>query len=204
MRSSVEPVSSSGVALPVTDHQLCNPADSTASLINGSCQRECQSIGCSFWVCLGVGEELCILRCSAQWLAKSRLYWFLSSLLFVKKYPTADLKDLRHCSTSAATRYFFSNSRAVALCFWKGAGKAWWAVRVEDDWRTQSKASAATFYSFPPPCSLSSLTQRKYCILTGSHWIHVVIHRPISNCQAAKLHKVCQNSSQERAGDVKN
>ena len=52
--------------------------------------------------------------------------------------------------------------------------------------------------------SLSSLTQRKYCTLTGFHWIPVVIHRPISNCQAAKLHQVCQNSSQEHAGDVKN
>lgn len=59
-----------------------------------------------------------------------------------------------------------------------------------------------------PPLRLtlspSILTQRKYCTLTDSHWIHVVIHRPISNCQAAKLHQVCQNSSQEHAGDVKN
>lgn len=69
---------------PDTHHQLCNSPCSAASLINGLCQRQCQSIGCSFWVCLGVGEELCILRRSAQWLAKSWLYWFLSSLLFVK------------------------------------------------------------------------------------------------------------------------
>lgn len=41
-----------------TDHQLCNPPYSAARLINGLCQRQCQSIGCSFWVCLGVGEEL--------------------------------------------------------------------------------------------------------------------------------------------------
>lgn len=55
-----------------------------AGLKNGLCQRQCQSIGCSFWVCLGVVKELCILQRSAQWLAKSWLYWFLSSLLFVK------------------------------------------------------------------------------------------------------------------------
>lgn len=60
------------------------------------------------------------------------------------------------------------------------------------------------FFSLYLTLSLSSLTQRKYCTLTDSHWIHAVIHRPISNCQAAKLHQVCQNSSQEHAGDVKN
>lgn len=75
---------SSGVVLADKDHQRCNPPYSAARLINGLCQRQCQSIGCSFWVCRGVGEELCILRRSAQWLAKSWLYWFLSSLLFVK------------------------------------------------------------------------------------------------------------------------
>lgn len=41
---------------PDADHQLCSPPYSAARLINDSCQRRCQSIGYSFWVCLGVGD----------------------------------------------------------------------------------------------------------------------------------------------------
>lgn len=41
---------------PDADHQLCTPPYSAARLINDSCQRRCQSIGYSFWVCLGVGD----------------------------------------------------------------------------------------------------------------------------------------------------
>lgn len=37
----------------------------------------------------------------------------------------------------------------------------------------------------------------------GFHWI-AVIHCPILNCQAVKLHQVCQNSFQDYGGDMKN
>lgn len=186
--SSVEHISSSGVVLPVTDHQLCNPADSTASLTNGSCQRDCQSIGCSFWVCL-VGRRGALHSaplCSVTGKAPTLLISFFTALC--QHIQPQTFKDLRLRPTSAAARHFFRTAEPWALCFWEGVGKAWWAVKVEDDWRTQSKAISSSFFFPPAPCSLSSLTQRKCCILTGSHWIHVVIHRPISNCHAAKLH----------------
>lgn len=115
--------------------------------------------------------------------------------------------QLQTLKTSAIARHLQPYTAPLIMVdsvFWRQR-KGWWVAWVEDDWRTQSKASAAlSVFSLYLTLSLSILTQRKYCTLTDSHWIHVVIHRPISNCQAAKLHQVCQNSSQEHAGDVKN
>lgn len=150
-----------------------------------------------------------------DWQSPEFIDFFLHCSL--SKYPSADLKDLRHCSTSATTQGSFFNTWLLHLLFFlilkpvKGMISC-----VSGRWLQNTIKSLCSFLweffvhlslSLPLCLSLSRslfLTQRKYCKLTDSHWIHIVIHRPISNCQAAKLHKVCQNSSQEHAGDVKN
>lgn len=51
----------------------------------------------------------------SDWQSPDFIDFFLHCSL--SKYPTADLKDLRHCSTSAATHGFSYNGRLRVLCF---------------------------------------------------------------------------------------
>lgn len=59
-------------------------------------------------------------------------------------------------------------------------------------------------HSRTPHCPLSTFdTEKNIMQQLVSHWIPV-IHCPILNCQAVKLHQVCQNSFQDYGGDMKN
>lgn len=99
----------------------------------------------------------------SDWQSPDFIDFFLHCSL--SKYPTADLKDLHHRSTSAATHGFFSNGRPGHFVFGRrGRGRYDRLCEWKMIGRTQSKASAALF-----PARFPSLTQRKYCTLTGSH-----------------------------------
>lgn len=168
MLCSVEHASSSGVVLPVTDHQLRNPADSPASLINGSCQRQCQSIGCSF-LSLSKGRRGALHSpplCSVTGKVLTLLISFFTALC-QKNIQQQTLK------TSATARHLQPHAASPLMA------EPWHFVFLEKGLRKYDRLRERKMIGehnlkprqppHTPPCSLSSLTQRKYCILTGSH-----------------------------------
>lgn len=124
----------------------------------------------------------------------------------LSKYPSATLKDLRRCSTSVAS-HDSSYDLPLVLVFFLFPEAGGMIGSVSGKWseNTIYTLCISLYCFFPLYLSLFLFWHRENIVhRLASHWIRVVIHRPISNCQAAKLHRVCQNSSQEHAGDVKN
>lgn len=98
-------VPSSGGVFSDTHHQLCNLPYSAARLINGQCQRGCQSIGYPFWVCSGGWRGAL-----ARWRTKSRHYWFLSS--------AASLSEPSKRETLKTSAGVTPQATAAALSWW--------------------------------------------------------------------------------------
>ena len=172
------------------------PAALYQTRIDGVCQGHSQSILCSLDFVMG----------SVLWLPQlSWLHRFLSRALFVK---TSNRGPQRPPHLLHSLRNTLSSGVCGCVC----VGRVCYCTRRKGGGRVREVIgdNLSFFLSLFHPftlflfLSLSILTQRKYYVVTDSRWIHMVIHRPIPNCQVAKWHRVCQNSYQDRAEDVKN